>query len=1629
MAITLRILVDLYLQRWRRPRGQREIWAIVHAHVHPDELAEFAAALDPDGGATALPAYEMVDPASAGELVPVPIPANLDLEVTLYDAGHRVVAARLNPRSTGNDLVDGHRFLTDNRDSLPPEGETSIEAGPYARSYLRQLRQLCADSQQHARARDWLRIGLWRGTRLRLAPGVLRARADDCDRMLVDHLPGEDRGSVVTGLHSMLGQTLRLYQDGPGAPDLTSVEWLSVRLNKGSQQGMEIPGSDVPLARAAWRGIFRTLDQPAEDPARLLGWKAIDNSRHVAVIDIPTGFQAVSIGGGASFFRRRNERSGRIDSQDLDSRSLRRIVLRHLPPQGSDPRQGFPAQPRNLALVLYNTIDVRLSPYRGSAFEELNGGLLRGGIAANDQALLRAMHRHPAKPLDRARLLPAHDAQTQAPAWIGSFRLPWDDQDDADALTLLWRGDRAAQESPWTLCVPCLHADGRPISVTLEPRDTQDPRAPLGPRWEARELNELRDLEVAFDSVELHGALADSDDVDPDRLRLSMYFDGDVEFRPAHGATQSEVIAGTRLRHADSDLSANMDPATVEALSSAGKEIAADLANFCSVNVVSRWAGRTELRNPHRDLYPQLSAYAADPDPGNPGRIIEQAYVWRAREDLPNGPDPQAIDRHYAHIGQARTVTLILEHSCGELIEQPLHHQQALATGFDFPIAHPAEVGEVSGRDSRTSPDPLDHQLLACRYERSASSPSQALRLLLDRRLLHPDHGDQALQAYRSLAELRHAGAIELRLRVLRFDHRAATSKNLADALAPVADLPDPVRIDITSATRSWAQALLADREGAADQLEIALPESLPDLVASSHALQVRLSLQRAPGKCLDPSLSYRFHRLLWADMSARDIAPDRAFSLLGKNAVEQILPSRLLPSGPWQGAFGDWLQSHRQRDATLRRPLHQPSQQQLRFEQFCSGGRGADWLVPDGQADAEGQASPCQVIPFGFRPLRPVALFGHATEDAFARLLSLLKGLLDCRLPTMVRWGVAQWKTWFGQLQAAAPRLRRLSRLTAERLLHPLPDRLQGQLDADIRLALNALLEGQNEGTMDAMRDSLQRALLEDPSLYAATRALLFLRLADARARLSADFVRLQISKQPDLDRPASDPAQAGLDHDQFWYHEAPRRLAGGPWYGFLDPLDKARYGNRCAVADLRLDGFETLVELDARALPIRDRQIVLPGGRQELAADDGAPQTAPMVAIHLPARRAAKAPAHLFSAALDDLQPQNALHRLPWPLDRSAFAQGRIAKAERADGIQPELIQQLSHRPRQLDRVIATVAWAIEGSEIEGLPGFERDLIEIAIARGEEQKSLAEASTSGASAILLEAASWSDVGEVPADGSEPVRQLIEPDALDELIAMVHAAEPPEEASDGEGLHVRIRREQDRFRIDALESQPAAGDAQVSTRAEAALLVDRSSGHVRHYLLLNVEVPVWYPTSIRARLLRNAARDEPGSAFDRAFWTAGEEPPDQRMLSVDRWASLADQAPVRWARQPASAVDLVDRLLVARGLLTPRPAGAAGTGQAFDWASLTAVISIEAVHRLTSIESPGGGRIDESAREVGRLPLLLREIRPRSNGGPSWNSPLDWAPDPYQDLVASIRWVNEANFTVLAISDCRFYC
>lgn len=1617
MAITLRFLVDVYLQRWRRPQGQREIWAIVHAHVHRDELKDFARALDEQGGLSDVNCV-MVDPGETQELVPIPLPANIDLEIQIHDALGGVLLARRNPRATGNHLVDGQRFLADNHDSLPSDDR--IGDGPYARTYLRDARALLLSEQLPTeRAIDWLRLGLWHGTRLRLGAGVIADQRPDCDRMDVEPLPGEQS---VTNLHSMLGQTLRLHDDRvPGNPDWSRAEWVEVHLYQGAMALAHAPASDVPQARTAWRDIFTSLSQTPEDPASLLSWHPLSNVDRVSVIDIATRFEPCIFPGHAPVFRRRNERSGRVDSSDLDSSKITRAVLRHTPPTSRDPRQGFPKNPLpNIKFELFNTIELRLDRYRGSSSQGGSaGGLLLGKVDGNDLALLKQLHAHPARPLARARLAGA-SGERAALQWVGSFLLPWDDLEGQEAPTLLWFGDIAASAKTWTLFVPCLQMDGKAVELTLEPRDIADPRAPLGPRWEATDLLPLRALALPFDSAELRTPL--TSEMDVANLSLSFYFDGDVGFRPSHGATQSEVIAGTRLRH-DEALTRATNSTMVAPQCSAQSELAADLANYSVLNVLSQWQGASTLRNPHRDLFPQLSR-CRPASLGASDSLIEQVYVWRARDDLPDSLDPQVLDAHFHAIGSPRDISLVLQHTTGDLIDDALRPVISISTRFDFPIVHPAEVGKVGPSDA-TADTARSHQFLSCEYRPAESTRRQKLRISLDLALLQAEHEDQARQAWRSLIELRHAERIELKLRAFRFDHRSATGRNLVDALVVLPRFPHT--IDVTDVLGDWVDALLRGTPGTSAHLDFELAADLPDLVRTSHALRVELALHRSAAKCFDPHAPYRFNRLVWAGMTSADIAPDRPFDLDSPDALERILPAVALPTADWREPFADWIEQQRSRSAGIRRPLQNNHQQQLHFEQFCSGADESSWIVPVGSADVEGNPCACRIIPLGFRPLLAAPAFGHATGDVVARVLVLLKGLFDCSLPAMTGWVAADWQGWMSKLERVGTEVRQLCTRIAERLISPLPDPYQPGLPTPIRETLDALRNDvQGRQALAEIRQHVGRLLLANPALYAETKALLYVRLGRDGSPLSSDFTRLELSKSLDPSMPtsaATPPGNERHDRDQFWHFEAATRRSGGAWFGFVDVLDDLRYGNRCAIDGLRLDGFENLIGDSVLPLPIEDDQVLLPAGAQKLNPTGQTP-----VPLHLSARRAARAPAHLFSAMLEALQPEGALRLLPKRLVASAFGAGRIQAATSGDAaVELLLTQQASHRSRYIDRVIVTSVWVVEGSEEAGLPGFVRDLFEIRLTTAQQRKGVRAATAEDDFAALIKASAWSNVSEVPDESRNDVLSLIDATVVRSLTSLIEAARAPADAAQDSALHVRVREVSGSgFRIDALDPTPNPGqDPRVSTRGEAALLVGRNDdGGDRYFLLLNTELPVWWPVEVRARLLRNAGQSEVGAAFDRDFWTLGEEAPDHRDLSLERWVSLQNEPAAKLTFARCTPRQLVEQLLVATGLLPPTGALTPHSVAESGWTSLTAVITIEAVQKQSVWRSPGGPKVTELVEEVGRFPLTLLEV---GVGAVDWDAPHTWAPEGYQDLVASIRWINDANFTVLAVSDRYF--
>ena len=1603
MPVTLQLTVDLYLGRWANPVKKRELWAVVQAHVVKDSLTAFARALGAQGQSDPNFKYRMVDRGSQDELVPVALPSDLDLEIRLVDAAGTVLRRLFNPRSNGNYVEQPDTLYADNREALSPEAIPE-RPGPFAALYVSRLRDAVIDAgTDFDHVCDLLRVALWRGTRVNIGAGVLRMLDPDCARMLLDPLPASGLTGEVTNLHSLLGQVLLLHSDAhDGAPPLTA-EWLEIALTRNGQPVATVPPANVPEARIAYRTFFSSLATPLTRPEDALKWDEIPMDRAVAVIDVSTNFDAVPpkpSAGEPWRFRRRNERTGAPDTTDLDASSLRRACVRW----GDNPAAAlanFPADAPTLRFSLWNSFDARLRPYRGAPITEGERGkredrsiLLEAVVSVNDRSLLARLHEDPTRPLQSALVLDASGASLKVLA-VGSFVLPWDQPEDRDdsAPTLLFVIEKAetgdlskCTGGPVTVLAPCLAATGAPLELLCTARDVADPTAPLGPRWECSNLDEIRASKASFDVL----ALAQIPPAVAGQVRPALQFDNDLDFRPARGATAIEFQLTTRVQHA----ALSSDPASIDATF----EFAQDLINFSAANLITHWADRTRLLNPHSDLYPVIARYRQSSDE------IAQTYYWRGHEDLPGldaGGSPADIANYYRCIGSNRELKIALEHTTGDLLSPESPIPLSLGTPFDFPPIHPADVATQPDKGGALS-------LLRVGFEAAAGTSPQALVLELDAALFGaPD--DIAAQAWRSLAELVHAEDIVLGVNAVRFRFRRGKgSKLIANALESV-DLGDDMKDwKVTAEVSAWASALLSG--AAPSNLRLPLPNGVPPLGLVCHAFRVEMRIARADDQCFAPDLaSYDLYRLLWPDMRPEDVDPK----------TREALPHQSANTTDTRNAFGGWL--HARREATRSIAAGKTEQTYARDYARILGQEDGSWIVPSQNITPDGTACSVFALPLGIRPLANIDPFGASTPTSIDNLMRVLQGLVDGRFVGMGWWACSNWRDWFARLSSAALPLKSLCEAFG-RLLFPLPDPLQSDIDPR---AAAAIVELRQSAALKTMADRLSQMALRDFDLVSNAKGVLLARLADDPQRLSDDFCRITLRKCPDLDVAGKNPARPAVanvsedvpsvvaDEDRYWYHAGIANLAStnDSWFGFLDVLDNVRYGNHFGIENLMLESFEGVIEKPGQpSLDVLGSEIVTPGGPQSIGAR--------AIPMHLPARTPAAAPSHVFSAVLPSQQPRGAL--VTWSgygLSAPAFRQGRLVRP----GLGEEsltfwLTQTQSTRSARLDRVIVTTAWAIAGAEESGLLAFTEDNYLLRTGLPSARPITPQAARAGIGR-LADAAKWQDVSAVPRD--TVVLEWLDPESVSMLASLVRAAPPPASPAEPETLSVQVAPQGTGFAL-AVYDWNGTQIGSVARTAEAALLRSNAASPeaASAFLLVNLELPVWHASRVRARLVRNdASSNAPGDRFAPDFWTSAEEAPDERVVSLTKTVSLADQVAAVAKRVDLSPMALIQLLFVVPSFIDMPDAE-------HDWTEHTTTIVVEAVQRLAWPSSKGGPTFDTN-EECARKPLRLVTLPPRSSGGlDAWNEMIRWFDADYDEFVVSVHWSNEANTTFFTLDD-----
>ncbi|MGO8038229.1 hypothetical protein [Rhizobium leguminosarum] len=1309
------VTLDHFFQDW--DSGQGSLWLCVQPHVqttvHNKAVSDWVQQSADGSGLTYIAAA--LSETAVMDLTPVPFPDSCLLEVKLFDAsGNPVPTVHPNTGAQRdvivNDLGTAFRignaaeFAAANRDAeletAPSIPLQPVYELPFALGYNMTLRDALAarlrvqptDPKAPAPQpiseldlRNMLSLAFWGGLR-RTLPGSVTTTAE-ADWMKVGEEPD---GRAIANHHGLCGLLFRL--GGPGdVARLSNIRKIEVTI-RNSGWSKDVEGLDSVSSLQSIEAFFSTLPAfPEAEPSLrpILKWNDRFASRAYA-IDDGAAFVHSKPHDEDWFIRPAGRKHDRPDP-------LRRLTAFRI-------RSAFNPAPDRLRLQPHLSFKIKLQAYRRYPVQAGKPILLELVATPEDAPrLARFLDDHPAV-IEKGRFFNASGVEVTGPDLVGSYHLPWDTERRADgAPTVLYHGDENA--SAVILRLPLPVADGSVLELVAEKVVPGGQPSPFGERWEV-DLAQAEAIADDFDALLCFAEPASASDGLSD-LVASAVWPGEVTFEFAQSVSSVEGNVAADYFHPP-------EPASPTAVS-ARDEYAHDLINFNALNVYYGWnEGKSQLKdvgtvehfNKFSELYPIQRRHE--------GVLrLQHYFVFRARPAAAAPPAGVKADeffqRLYSVMPEGRRAGFELEHTYGTRFDSTV--EPLLSSHFDFPLLPASRIPRPSEKLAAVlSVQPPTKVFLSCTFETDAKG-DETLRLTFDPDWLQaplssdPVWGTAYVQAWRSLAELAFAKSISLTAQCLVFDFTVGTKSSdprLAAALkqdALIAGFPR----NCTSELQSLAEAYLAGDFSTTEVKIILTTGSDPRIGKRCHVVEFGLKVERTIDRLPHPAQSSA-DSSPWMLLRFRtDVGPDDLYLVDGQ-VTEEVSDGRDI------GAFSGWLLSLGAAEGPIQAEDADSLGRTSLLRRLLSGGNDArEWIAPAAAVEGDGRTSSISACPIGFRPIavEPTVL-GSQTTLLLSRYMEGLASILDCEsLQWANRWTTASdWRKHFTSLQSGQATIVAIIDKTVG-LLHPLPNPDPKVAIDPVVLESVAAWKTPSTGVKDAVSAWASSALLQDPRLFAGTKALLYTRLwGEDGHNLRTDFFRLKSFKQirPETVDQAGRVFPEVVDKDIFSYREGLSPLAGTTWFGFAETLDDLRYDSQFAFETLSMTSVETFLDQalaseEGKLPPAEadmDSKVYVPGPEKDM--------------ITLAARAPLVPPVAVFAGEIEGMNDDRQVGGLAvgQRFDRQMFLSGRLERAASGAADIVELVGMspvmTGRRSRFLDDFILSNIFAIRGDEEAG-------------------------------------------------------------------------------------------------------------------------------------------------------------------------------------------------------------------------------------------------------------------------------------------------------------------------------------
>ena len=1169
-----------------------------------------------------------------------------------------------------------------------------------------------------------------------------------------------------------------------------------------------------------------------------------------------------------------------------------------------------------------------------------------------------------------------------------------------------------------------------------------------------------------------------------EKLIVSVFFEGDVEFDFAQGYDAVEAVIQTKVPH----------PMGLESESSwdISEEFLDDLKNFNCLNVFLN--GSSECKdlkeckhlNEKREDYPVFMFTSKEK-----GLSDATGYTFHVRYEIPVDPelDPTSsecfdarkeIQRIYGEIGCNRTLEFNLEHTYGTYYELFPRSNISVSADFTFPVISPADIYVRLKKNGDHTDSEERKAFIEVEYQGGDPNMPERAVLHFDKSFLEPvdPAKPQAyashIRAWKSVGELWRASDIWLSGRFRRFDHEMLMGRNskgvLADALAPVGDLDgrrwDEFAAKLKARACLWLDGDLTDF----NSIEVKLTDARDKKIFQQcNVVEFQLNISRDTSAVPSKTDAWHFVRPISASSGATELFDCKGLIVNEVESNECVIVAR---------QFCDFCDSLKMRSAPLiPNDIEDPASNLVRSILGSGGdpdsnGENVNWVVPEGIVQPQGGDARIEILPIGLQPIARTSYLGSDVVTVLSRAFKVLELAINGSLPGTVSYKLADWKSHFKRLEKIGSQYYGLVTALSKFAL-PLPDPEDPNLNQKIRPFLKAGRDETHSFTL-AYRERLSELFLKELTQFFSQKAFLFSRLVDKDSGklVSGDFYRYRSTRQIVAGRTNADGEEVKPLIEESTINvlsalSAINKSNYAEWFGFLEGLDDVKYDNEFNFSDLSLETFESVIDgfadskvCDGLTVPIerkprgcltvpiekntaKENVIQLPIGERALSknADRDTDKVANKAAeVYLASRRPVSDPVRLFLGIIDACQEPKDI-----PCKKMVSLEGLINGVIREPkGSETEL--KIAKKPyrggrsTRLDDFTLSILYSVRGDEESHQSWtnafvndtFDFDLFSDKTQEGQNKQENIVKSPPNEPSKEMKTLIDALIQEPDPTKIENIEEgITDEQFLEYLKSLVQP---------GGGITDEYKSDL-RFEINEKESgkcitipPPCRETGRFQGECDFYLLLPAQSDSSpsaavdsRFFILLNVEVTMWLPTLVTFSQGRNLKEnnDAPARRFAPEFGSASKKIQPKAPFINTRIVDTYEYGPATLERGKSySALCLIDKLLISSGILVKKDPKASACERNDDWSDYDLNITVFRDQRNLMPQAYKGskGKLQSGEGYVvsAKHAITTHFFKKNRLHKKCYN---DWFTSECREFVVEFQWVTGSNVSIFRVN------